>query len=260
VADGHSVFATTRRPDRQSNIRQLGGAPVLLDALDRDAVLAAVVTAGPDAVIHQLTDLAGGVGTGNAELRIHGTRNLVDSAKAAGVERMVAQSIAWVVEPGTTPATEQTPLDPDPTEPYATTVAGVRALENAVAELASGVVLRYGMLYGPGTWYARDGKYGQAAIAGTLPATNALATFLHVHDAARAAVAALDWPAGIVNIVDDEPAPGTVWVPVFATALVGPPPPIEGGPPSGRPIANDRAKALGFTLDYSSWRTGFQTL
>jgi nucleoside-diphosphate-sugar epimerase len=116
------------------------------------------------------------------------------------------------------------------------------------------------MLYGPGTWYARDGKYGQAAIAGTLLATNALATFLHVHDAARAAVAALEWAAGIVNVVDDEPAAGAVWVPVFAARLGGPPPQIEDGPPSGRPIANDRAKALGFTLDYPSWRTGFQSL
>ena len=120
-------------------------------------------------------------------------------------------------------------------------MAGVRALENAVAELDSGVVLRYGLLYGPGTWYSRDGANGQAAMAGTLPATNALASFVHVRDAARAAVAALDWPAGIVNIVDDEPAPGTEWVPVFAAALGGPPPPFEDGPPSGRPISNARA-------------------
>jgi nucleoside-diphosphate-sugar epimerase len=260
IAGGHRVVATTRRPGRQSQIAALGAEPVLLDALDRDAVFAALSIARPDAVIHQLTDLSGPSMAGNAPLRIHGTRNLVDAAKAAGIERLVAQSIAWVVEPGEDPATEETPLDPDPSEPRATTIAGVRALEQATAELDSGVVLRYGMLYGPGTWYARDGKYGQASIAGTLPATKAIANFLHVRDAARAAVAALDWPAAIVNIVDDEPAPGTVWVPVFADALGGPPPPVENGPSGGRPVSNAQATSLGFGLDYPSWRTGFRTL
>ena len=197
---------------------------------------------------------------GNAPLRIHGTRNLVDAAKATGIDRMVAQSIAWVVAPGDGPATEATPLDPDPTEPRAGTIAGVRALEAAVAELPHGVVLRYGQLYGPGTWYARDGRYGQVALAGTLPATPAIATFVHVHDAARAAVAALAWPSGIVNIVDDTCAPGTDWVPAFAAALGGPPPPVEDAPPTGRIISNAKMHTLRFELTHPSWQTGFSTL
>jgi nucleoside-diphosphate-sugar epimerase len=260
IADGHAVFATTRRPDRLSAIAALGAEPLVLDALDRDAVHSTLAGLKPDAIIHQLTDLAGGVGPGNAALRVHGTRNLVDAAKAVGVDRMVAQSIAWVVEPGSSPANESTPLDPDTTEPRAGTVAGVRALETAVLELPYGVVLRYGQLYGPGTWYARNGRYGQDALAGILPATPAIATFVHVTDAARAAVAALAWPPGTVNILDDTPAPGTDWVPVFAAVLDAPPPSSEPGPATGRLISNAKMHTLGFSLTYPSWRTGFQTL
>jgi nucleoside-diphosphate-sugar epimerase len=260
VADGHTVLATSRRAERLPALATLGAEPVQLDALDRDAVFAAVTSTKPDAIVHQLTDLSGPSMAGNAPLRIQGTRNLVDAAKANGIDRMVAQSIAWVVEPGADPATEATPLDPDPSEPRAGTIAGVRALESAVSELAQGVILRYGQLYGPGSWYARDGRYGQDALAGTLPATPAIATFVHVHDAARAAVAALAWPAGIVNIVDDTCAPGTAWVPAFAAALDAPPPPYEDAPPSGRVISNAKMHALGFELKYPSWRIGFGTL
>ncbi len=259
VEAGHTVVATTRRDERLTALAALGAEPLQLDALERDAVLTAIDRAKPDAIIHQLTDLAGPSMAGNAHVRIHGTRNLVDAAKAVGIERMVAQSIAWVVEPGTDPATETTPLDPDPTEPRAGTIAGVRALEDAVAELPNGVVLRYGQLYGPGTWYARDGRYGLSAREGTLPATPAIATFVHVHDAARAAVAALAWPAGIVNIVDDTSAPGTDWVPIFAEALGGPPPRFEPGPTTGRVISNASMHALGFSLTYPSWQAGFRT-
>jgi nucleoside-diphosphate-sugar epimerase len=260
VENGHTVLATTRRDDRLAGLAALGAQPVQLDALDREVVFAAVATARPDAIVHQLTDLSGPSMAGNAPLRIHGTRNLVDAAKANGIDRMVAQSIAWVVEPGPGPATEATPLDPDPTEPRAGTIAGVRALESAVSELSHGVILRYGQLYGPCTWYARDGRYGDAVRAGTLPATPAIATFVHVHDAARAAVAALVWPAGIVNIVDDACSPGADWVPAFAAALGVPPPPFEPAPPSGRPISNAKMHALGFDLTYPTWRDGFLTL
>lgn len=258
TASGHEVFATTRKPDRQAMIRSFGATPVALDALDRAAVLRSVGEIQPDAIIHQLTDLSGGVGAGNSIIRIQGTRNLVDAAKANGIERMISQSIAWVIEPGEGPSTEETPLIA--AVPGEDTIVGVRALENDTAELPLGIVLRYGYLYGPGTWYSRDQQNGIAAKNGTLPATPAIANFIHVHDAARAAMTALDWPAGIVNIVDNEPAPGTEWVPVFAAALGGPPPPVETGPTTGRPISNAKAKGLGFTWSYPTWRVGFRSL
>lgn len=260
TAAGHDVFATTRKRDRLAAIGAIGGEPIQLDALDRSGVLATVASLRPEVIMHQLTDLAEGVGPGNATVRIQGTRNLVDAARATRVDRMIAQSIAWVVAPGITLATETDPLDPDPSEPRAGTIAAVRALEKATFELKQGIVLRYGQLYGPGTWYARDGKFGLAAMQGNLPATPVIANLLHIRDAARAAVAALDWSPGLVNVVDDLPAPGTDWIPTFAAALGGPPPPVQDAPQTGRPISNAKMHGLGFALDYPTWQHGFQTL
>lgn len=158
-----------------------------LDVFDRPAVLRAVAEFGPDAVIHQLTALADRSLSDNARIRVEGTRNLVDAALAAGVRRMVAQSIAFAYAPGDSLADESTPLDPTTEEPRATTVSGVRALESAVAELPEYVILRYGLFYGPGTWYESPDGAG---------------SFVHVQDAAAAAVQALTWPNGVVNIVE----------------------------------------------------------
>ncbi len=85
-------------------------------------------------------------------------------------------------------------------------------------------------------------------------------SFVHVGDAARAALLALDWPAGVVNVVDDEPAPAAAWLPAFAAAVGAPAPaPVEPAA-AGRPISNARARALGWRPDHPGWRTGFATL
>ena len=157
VAGGHEVTAMTRSVDGDAMLRSLGAQPVMADALDRDSVLEAVVRTRPEAIIHQLTDLRAGNGAANATLRIEGTRNLVDAAHAAGVERVIAQSVAWAYVPGDEPADEQVPLDVAAAEPRSTTVRGVTALELAVREVPQWIVLRYGVLYGAGTWYAADG-------------------------------------------------------------------------------------------------------
>jgi nucleoside-diphosphate-sugar epimerase len=184
---GHEVWGTTRRPERAAQLIDMGAHPVVADAYDPTALAEAFTIAAPDVVVHQLTDLAGEDRAANARLRIEGTRNLVDAALAAGVETMVAQSIAWIYAPGATPAVEDDPLDPE-----ASPFPGVSALEEAVAAMPRGVVLRYGMLYGPGTWYARDGAMADRARAGELRATPTWSAFLHADDAAAAALAALD--------------------------------------------------------------------
>jgi nucleoside-diphosphate-sugar epimerase len=250
---GHQVTGTTRAAGRLSELAALGATPLLMDALDAASVRAAVDTATPDVVIHQLTDLAGLDFAGNARLRTVGTRHLVDAALAVGVRRLVAQSIAWVVPPGDTPADESEPLAADATP-------GVRDLEAAVARMPVGVVLRYGLLYGPGTWFARDGLRAREAHAGTLAATARVQSFVHVEDAARAALLALDWPAGVVNVVDDEPAPAAAWLPAFAAAMGIPAPALVEPAAAGRPISNARARALGWRPEHPSWRTGFATL
>ncbi|MCS5498858.1 NAD-dependent epimerase/dehydratase family protein [Cnuibacter physcomitrellae] len=257
LAEGHEVIGMTRSDRGADAVRALGATPVIADAFDADLVASAVASSSPDAIIDLLTDLATGDSGDNAHLRIHGTRHLVDAAREAGVETMVAESISWIHPSGSDPADEGTPLDLDAAEPRRTTVRAVAALERTVAEIAHAVVLRLGQLYGEGTWYARDGRYADAARAGSLPATETVVSFVHVDDAARAALDALRWPAGVWHIVDDEPAAGTAWVPVFAEAVGAPRPERSESGDIGRPVSNGRARANGLMLRYPSWREGF---
>jgi nucleoside-diphosphate-sugar epimerase len=131
-----------------------------------------------------------------------------------------------------------------------------------VTEMPEWVVLRYGLLYGPDTWYAPDGLRADEARAGRLAADADVSSFVHADDAANAAVEALEWPSGIVNVCDDEPASGREWVPVFCAA-VGAPPPEEGDgarAPWARGASNARARGdLGWTPQHPSWRQGFHS-
>jgi nucleoside-diphosphate-sugar epimerase len=257
VCSGHEVIGMTRSARGAATIRSLAAAAVRADAFDREAIMRAVAEAHPDAVVHLLTDLASGDSASNAHIRTVGTRNLIEATRAAGVDRVVAESISWVYPPGTTPASEAEALDADATEPRLTTIRGVAALEASVREMPDGVVLRFGQLYGPGTWYAPDGLRADAARAGRLPATETVTSFVHVEDAAEATLRALRWPAGIWNIVDDEPAAGTAWVPAFASAVGAPRPVVEVGGDIGRPVSNARARTQGWEMLHTSWRDGF---
>ncbi|MEU6491001.1 NAD(P)-dependent oxidoreductase [Streptomyces sp. NPDC046984] len=261
VKDGHDVVVATRSEGNVPALRAAGVEGVVMDALDAASVTAAVLGAAPDIVVHQLTSLATHDSVANARIRQEGTRHLVDAAEKAGVRRMVAQSISWAYRPGTGPADEETPLDTEADGPRAVPVGGVRALESAVAEMEEHVVLRYGTLYGPGTWYAPDGLITAALARGAVPADDAVSSFLHVADAAMAALSALTWPSGTFNIVDDEPAPAHEWVPVLADALGAPVPPRTegGGAPWERGAGNARATSLGWRPIHPSWRSGFRT-
>ncbi|MEV4287077.1 NAD(P)-dependent oxidoreductase [Nonomuraea bangladeshensis] len=263
VAAGHTVVATTRHAARTGPLRDLGATPALVDVLDAAALTEAVRESGAEVVMHQLTDLAGGDLAANAALRRDGTRNLVDAARAAGVRRIVAQSICWTYVPGAGPAREGELLDLGAPEPRRSTVAGVAALESAVAELPEWVVLRYGLLYGPGTWFEPRGLRAAEAREGKLVAGADVTSFVHVDDAAAAAVAALGWPAGHVNVCDDEPAAGLDWAPAFCRAVGAPAPPVSGAPanPAARGADNRHARRdLGWTPAYPSWREGFPAL
>jgi nucleoside-diphosphate-sugar epimerase len=258
IEAGYKVFGTTRKPDKTDQMKAIGVHPVVVDAFDRPALIAAVGEAKPDVIIQQLTDLSSADFAGTDRLRIVGTRNLVDAAKAAGVRRMIAQSLAIAYAPGTQPATERDPLaDESPTQ--RDIVKGVRALEAAVAELPEGVNLRYALLYGPGTWYSKVGPFADAVRQREQPAGKGVFSFVHVKDAARAAMLAIDWPAGVFNIADDEPAAGTEWLPQFAAAIGAPPPPMDAHG-SERGVSNKKARhELGWELLHPTWRDGFQT-
>lgn len=261
LADGHVVTAMVRSPEAARRVEKAGATSVLADAMNEAAVHAAVRDASPEVIMHQLTSLAAGDFAANAALRIHGTRHLADAAEASGVRLFIAQSISWMYVPGDAPATEDVPLDVDAAEPRrARTVGSVAELERQAARSPEWVVLRYGALYGPGTWYSPDGAFAEKARRGELTANADVTSFVHVDDAAAAAVAALDWPTGAVNVCDDEPAPGLEWVPAFCAAVGAPQPPIDDAPrnPTARGADNTRARReLGWTPRRPSWCAGF---
>jgi uncharacterized protein YbjT (DUF2867 family) len=138
IAAGHAVAGMTRSADKQPALRALGAEPVVCDVFDAVAVRDAVVAFRPDVVLHQITDLPDdpqllpAFRSANKRIRREGTRNLLDAARAAGTERFVAQSIAWM--------------------PPGDGVASVQDLERTVLD-ANGVVVRYGQFYGPGTYF-----------------------------------------------------------------------------------------------------------
>jgi nucleoside-diphosphate-sugar epimerase len=140
-------------------------------------------------------------------------------------------------------------------------VRGVAALEAAVREAPEWVVLRYGMFYGPDTWFAPAGLRAADAKAGTLVADGDVTSFLHVDDAAAAATAALEWPSGAVNVCDDEPAAARDWVPAFCASVGAPAPPVSDAPRRAwaRGADNRRARdQLGWRPRHPSWRHGFE--
>ncbi len=199
VAAGHFVTAATRSPEKAAALAASGAEPVTVDVFDGDALHRAVSAARPDVVVHQLTDLPqsfdpaalAAASARNARLRAEGTANLVAAARAAGVPRLVAQSIAFVYAPGPAPHGEDDPLDASPDQQVA--VAGVAALERLVTATPGidGLVLRYGRFYGPGSWRSAPGE----------PPT------VHVDAAAHAAFLAVGRGApGIYNIAEEDGA------------------------------------------------------
>lgn len=196
VKAGHDVTGTTRSAGKTAAVAALGANPVVVDVFDAAALAAAVTAAKPDAVIHQLTDLAFSPGTPqyaeglkrNARLRVEGTANLAAAARAAGVTRFIAQSIAFIYEAAPGLRVESDPLSSDPA--LATNVGGVKALEAATLAMPEGIVLRYGLLYGKGTW-SSDKPIRPPSV--------------HVDAAAQACLLALTkGRPGIYNIAEDD--------------------------------------------------------
>jgi nucleoside-diphosphate-sugar epimerase len=259
VGAGHDVTGMTGDAAKSGLVDSLGARPVVVDVFDRSKLEAAVRADRPDAMIHQLTSLRNGDYPTTNRIRTEGTRNLIDAAHSAGIPTVVAQSYC-IYAPGAGLAEESDPLDVN-SPVFGAAAEALVALEAIVSETPHGVLLRYGNLYGPGTGYASDGAVAAQVRRGELPANEDVTSFLHVEDAAEAALQALEWPAGPVNIVDDEPAAGTGWLPVYAAAIGAGPPPQSPGTGGGlRGAANSRArKELGWEPLHPSWRDGFQT-
>ena len=292
VAAGHEVTAMTRREERRAELEALEADVVHCDVFDHDRLLEGVADSDPDVVINELTNLPQSLDprklseayAANNRVRLEGTRNLLEAARAAGARRMIAQSAAFWYAPDSGVrggsgawATEDDPMFvdcPPPVGQAAETMAAVEQLVLGDAQV-EGVVLRYGIFYGPGTWYAAEGDIAEQVRRRRYPIIGrgeGFTSFVHIEDAARATVAALDGAPGIYNVVDDEPARIREWLPEFARALGAKPPrrvpewlvrPLAGKGPlvwmrSCPGASNAKAKGeLGWRPRFPSWRRGF---
>jgi nucleoside-diphosphate-sugar epimerase len=239
VARGHHVIGTTR--SREDELRALGAEPVVVDPLDGPALRDAVLAAKPDVVVHELTALSGLGMARNFDkafamtnrLRTESTDTLIAAARAAGAKRLVWQSFAgWTyAREGGLVKTEDDPLDPTPPADARESLAAMRYLENAVigARDMEGYVLRYGGFYGPGTSIDAGGEHLELIRKRKFPVGgdgSGIWSFVHIDDAAAATVAAIEGQGepGIYNVVGDDPAPISEWLPALAEQVGAPPP------------------------------------
>ncbi|MGH3032780.1 MAG: NAD-dependent epimerase/dehydratase family protein [Gaiellaceae bacterium] len=290
VANGHLVTGMTRSPEKAERLRAAGAEPVVADALDENAVPDAVTRAEPEVVVHQATALSSldlrkfdETFAPTNRLRTEGTDHLLSAARAAGVRRFVAQSFAgWAYAREGGPAkSEEDPLDPNPPAAVRRTLDAIRYLESTVVEAKGieGLALRYGGFYGPETSISEGGEHWEAVRRRRFPIVGSgsgVWSFVHIDDAAAATMAAMErGRAGIYNVVDDDPAPVSEWLPALAAAIGAKPPrrlPAWIGRLAAgehgvvmmteiRGASNAKAKReLGWTLQHPSWREGFRTL
>lgn len=240
LAGGHSVVGLTRSAAKADTIRRMGAEPVVADGLDAAAIRAVVASTRPEIIIHEMTDLTGATDlrhfdrafAASNRLRTEGTDHLLDAARETGVRRFIAQSFCgWAfARNGSSIKTEADELDPDPPAELRRTLDAIRYLERTVTGSAQpeGIVLRYGAFYGPGTGTFDPGTVKQIRHR-RVPLIGDGAgwwSFIHVDDAAAATVRAIEHgkPGNIYNIVDDDPAQVSEWLPALAQMLGAKPP------------------------------------
>ena len=292
VAAGHEVVGMIRSESKQEMVRGLGARPVVADALDGDQVTRAVGEAEPEVILHELTAIPGNLEPRHFDrdfalltnrLRTEGTDHLLGAARAVGARRFIAQSFTgWpYARTGGPVKTEDDPLDPDPPSQFRRTLDTIRKLEDVVSEAEGieGLALRYGGFYGPATSIAvePDGELVEMVRKRRFPVVGSGAgvwSWVHIDDAAAATAAAVDAGSpGIYNIVDDEPAPVSDWLPDLAEAI-GAKSPRRVPRWLGRLLAGEAAVAmmteqrgasnakakreLDWELRYPSWRAGFR--
>lgn len=286
VARGHEVTATTTSRAKLDLIKAAGAEAVVMDGLDGASVGEAVALAKPDVIVHQMTAIsmthAGKPDIKHPDrwfaktnrLRTEGTDHLLAAAEAVGVPHFVAQGYAsWNgIREGDWVKTEEDRLDLlEGTAAY----VGLKALsriEDLVLEIG-GAVMRYGAFYGPGAIddqveLVRKRQYPLVG-KGT-----GYSSWVHLDDAASATVLAVEHRVhGVFNIVDDDPAPASEWLPYLAECAGAKPPMrvpvwlarrLAGDQAvvmmtEGRGFSNEKAKKeLGWELRYPSWRLGFK--
>jgi nucleoside-diphosphate-sugar epimerase len=288
IENGHEVIALVRTSEKANAVEMMGAKVAVADALNKEELTAAIKTAEPEVIIHQLTALKG---VGNFKkldeefaltnrYRTEVTETMLTAARLVGTRRFIAQSFCgWpFAREGGPIKTEEDPLDPNPPASFRKILDAIRYLENAVQKSGDlqALALRYGMFYGPGTAIAKDGPVVDLVRKRKLPIVGdgaGIWSFIHIHDVARATVAAVSLgDPGIYNVVDDDPAPVSTWLPALAQAVGAKPPhhvPVaigklavgDGGVSMMTKIrgaSNAKAKReLGWQPTFPSWRRGF---
>jgi 2-alkyl-3-oxoalkanoate reductase len=287
---GHEVVGLSRVAAGADELEKLGVRGLVGDVLDAARMRKVLQDERPEVVVFQVSGIPAKLRPGHTGeqfsqtvlVRSVGVRNVVEASRAAGVRRVVAQSYAHIYAPqGGWVKEESEPLNLGRHVPDGRrrNVQAIVALEHAVCDTSGieGVALRYGSLYGPCTAFDWDGSLAELVRARKYPIVGGgtgWSSFLHVDDAARAAVLAIEGPTGRFNIGDDEPAPVSTWLPVYAKEVCAPQPrhlPAL----AARALGNERfafrsteqraadnrwARAqLGFTPQYRTWRHGFHT-
>jgi nucleoside-diphosphate-sugar epimerase len=285
---GHEIVGMTHKESNRALLQELGATPEVADALDPDQVAEAVARAKPDVIVHELTAI-GAVDMRHFDrdfaltnrLRTEGTDHLLSAGQAVGVRRFVAQGVggyAAYERTGGAVKSEEDLLDPTPARAMRETAGAIRHLEEAVlgAEWTEGIVLRYGVFYGPGTSLAPGEEQFELVRKHKYPVVGdggGVWSFIHIADAAEATVAAIEHGRrGVYNIVDDEPAPVAEWLPALAQTLEAKKPMRvprfigrlfagEAGVvmmTEVRGASNAKAKReLGWRPAHPSWRQGF---
>lgn len=288
VEAGHDVVGLVRSAEKGKALEAIGARSVLADALNAEELGAAVRRSKPEVIIHELTALASVLNFKRLDeefaltnrFRTEVTDTLLEAARQVGARRFIAQSFCgWpFARTGGPVKTEEDALDPNPPTSFRKTLAAIRYLEDSVRKAVDlqALALRYGALYGPGTGIAKNGSVVELIRKRRVPIVGGgtgIWSFIHVGDVARATVAAISrGSAGIYNVVDDDPAPVSEWLPTLARAVDAKPPyrvPAwlgrlaigDGGVSMMTEIrggSNAKAKReLGWQPSYASWRQGF---
>jgi 2-alkyl-3-oxoalkanoate reductase len=231
---GHQIFALARSP-RSANTAQL--QYIVADALDAAAVLRAVQHIKPDAIINELTSLPkhytpadmGAAAPRDKEVRVNGNANLLAAARATNCRRYILQSTGFWYAPGSGLADETALFAFDASPGIAAGCRTYADLEAAAQKSGlQTILLRYGLFYGPGTWFSPDGDVGAQVRRGEVPVIGkgeGIWNWVHIDDAAAATCASLTADPGVYNVVGDQPLAQSVWLPAFAKFVGGPQPP-----------------------------------
>ena len=261
IEEGYEVAGLTTSEKGKEKLDNAGVKAYIGNILEYDTIEKSIGDFKPDIIMNEITDLKQVDMSANTKVRIEGTRNLVEAAIKHDVPHIQSQSIAFVYEAGDTLATEETSLDYDASGDRKITVDGVEGLEKESARLNKHVILRYGLLYGPGTWYGKDGMIYNQFINGEVTMTDGVQSFIHIDDAVETAIQALNFESGIYNVADDEPVKGDDWAKWYANELnVSPTLNIEPAAPFERGVTNKKFKDQGGKLIYTTWKDGMHPI